>query len=141
MSVSSQESERSYIYMSYGYRCCLFYDFSIRLWNCSNSVIYLCCTFYPWQNSKLLRLCILYYIILLLYIRFFNTVWYFVIFIQWLTLLGNYTGMTTMHTLTPCHIHVYINPRKLLENLKRIACGRKKTKIKEMGRIFLLNVC
>jgi hypothetical protein len=32
-------------------------------------------------------------------------------------------------------------PRKLLENLKQIECGRKKTKIKEMGRIFLLNVC
>ena len=27
MSVSSEESERSYIYMSYGYRCSLFYDF------------------------------------------------------------------------------------------------------------------
>jgi hypothetical protein len=47
--------------------------------------------------------------------------------------LGNYTGMTTMHTLTLGHIHVYINPRKLLENLKQIACGRKKIENKRDG--------
>jgi hypothetical protein len=37
------------------------------------------------------------------------------------------------HTVGTVHIHVYINPRKLLENLKQIACGRKKYENKRDG--------
>jgi hypothetical protein len=138
VSVSSQESERSYIYMSYGYRCCLFYDFSIRFWNCSNSVIYFAIHFIPDRRVSF-YLYLFYIISSYFYIYHFSigfgdfTNKYGLVFCDFHPMTNFVWEITLEWQLCILWRHVIFMCILTQGNCLQIACGRKKNENKRDG--------